>query len=60
MFGITDPGIYMAYLMVFLCLIFAVVFGIVNWNKGKLTDEETIEIDLKWEEKEEQIKKEIT
>ncbi|MDA3930241.1 MAG: hypothetical protein PF541_14925 [Prolixibacteraceae bacterium] len=60
MFGITDPGIYMAYLMVFLCLIFAVVFGIVNWNKGKLTDEETIETDLKWEEKEEQIKKEIT
>ena len=33
MFGIEDPGIWMAYLLAFACLIFAIVFGIINWNK---------------------------
>lgn len=60
MFGISDPGIYMAYLLVFLCVIFAIVFGIVNWNKGQETDEEAIETDLKWEAKDEKIKQDIT
>lgn len=60
MFGISDPGIYMAYLLVFLCVIFAIVFGIVNWNKGQETDEAAIETDLRWEEKEDKMKQEIS
>lgn len=56
MFGISDPGIYLAYLLVFLCVIFAVIFGIVNWNKGGDTNEEELKTDLEWEEKEKQIK----
>lgn len=56
MFGIADPGIYWAYLLVFLCVIFSVVFGIMNWNKGAEPDEEEIKTDLQWEEKENKIK----
>lgn len=57
MFGIEDPAIYWAYLLVFLCVIGAVIFGIMNWNKGGETEEE-IAKDLEWEEKEEKIKAE--
>ncbi|WP_363318657.1 symporter small accessory protein [Massilibacteroides sp.] len=33
MFGIDDPGIWLAYLLAFACLVFSVIYGIVNWNK---------------------------
>lgn len=33
MFGINDPGIYLAYLLAIGCLIFSVWFGITHWNK---------------------------
>ena len=33
-FGIEDPGIWLAYLLAFACLIFSLWFGITNWNKG--------------------------
>jgi hypothetical protein len=45
--------------MVFLCTAFAILFGIINWNKGKITPEE-LKDDLEWEEKEEKFKKEIS
>lgn len=34
MFGINDPGIWLAYLSAFLCLLFSLWFGISKWNKG--------------------------
>jgi len=33
MFGIESPGIYLAYLLIFLCLAFALWYGITRWNK---------------------------
>lgn len=33
MFGIDDPGIWMAYLLSFCCVAFAIWFGITRWNK---------------------------
>lgn len=60
MFGIEDPGIYWAFILIFCCVIFAVVFGILNWNKGKETDENALETDLKWEEKEDEIRHKVT
>jgi hypothetical protein len=33
MFGIHDPGIWIAYLLAFGCMVFAVWFGIATWNK---------------------------
>lgn len=39
MFGIEDPGIYLAYVAAIGCVIFALVFGIKRWNKDY--DDET-------------------
>ena len=33
MFGIDDPGIYIAYLLIAGCLIFSLVYGIMKWNE---------------------------
>jgi len=33
MFGIDDPGIYIAYLLIAGCLIFSLVYGIIKWNE---------------------------
>lgn len=33
MFGIDDPGIWLAYLLAFGCLVFSIGYGIVYWNK---------------------------
>jgi hypothetical protein len=33
MFGIDDPGIWLAYLLALLCLAFALWYGISRWNK---------------------------
>ncbi|MDL2222631.1 hypothetical protein LJB98_00855 [Bacteroidales bacterium OttesenSCG-928-M11] len=38
MFGIEDPGIWSAYLLGFGCLVFALYFGIRNWNKEDNND----------------------
>ena len=35
MFGINDPGIWVAYLAAFLCLAFSVWFGVSHWNKDE-------------------------
>jgi len=41
MFGIEDPGIYLAYLLAFGCLLFSVWFGITRWNKEDKDDTDT-------------------
>ena len=33
MFGISDPGIWLAYLLAFACFLFSIWFGITTWNK---------------------------
>jgi hypothetical protein len=59
MLGINDPGIYLGYLLAILGLIACVVYGLINWNKGRETDIEEIQKDLDWESKDEQAKTEI-
>lgn len=59
MLGIEDPGIYLGYLFAILGLIACVVYGALNWNKGRETDIEEIQKDLDWESKDEQTKTEI-
>lgn len=41
MFGINDPGIWLAYLLAIVCLLFAVWFGITYWNKDSDEDIKT-------------------
>ena len=60
MFGIEDPGVWMAYLLSFLCVLFAIVYGILNWNKGMETDEDEIKKDLEWEEHDQKMREEIS
>ena len=38
MFGISDPGIWLAYLLALVCLFYSLWFGITHWNKD---DEES-------------------
>lgn len=59
MLGIEDPGIYMGYIFAVLGLIACVVYGLLNWNKGRETDIEEIQKDLDWESKDEQAKVDI-
>lgn len=33
MFGIPDPGIWMAYLGAVVCLVFSIWFGLKYWNE---------------------------
>jgi len=40
MFGIEDPGIYIAYTAAILCVLFAAWFGITRWNKEDKDSEE--------------------
>ena len=40
MFGIDDPGIYIAYLMMIGCLIFSLIYGIVKWNEKDEEDKQ--------------------
>jgi len=32
--GIPDPWVWGAYLLVILCALLCVVYGLINWNKG--------------------------
>ena len=41
MFGISDPGIWLAYLLALVCLFYSIWFGITHWNKD---DEESRDI----------------
>lgn len=59
MLGIDDPAIYLGYLAAIFSLIACIIYGIIYWNKGMEQDEEEIEKDLEWENKDEQIQSEI-
>lgn len=38
MFGISDPGIWIVYLLSILCVIGSIIFGIKYWNKEDEAD----------------------
>ncbi len=52
MFGIPDPGIWLAYLLCVASALLCVIYGILNWNKG---GDDVTEKDAQWEAKEEEI-----
>lgn len=56
MFGIDDPQVWLAYLLCILSALFAVAYGVANWNKG---DEPVSNEDKKWVEEEKQAEKEL-
>ncbi len=50
-----DFGVFMAYLLCILSTILCLAYGIINWNKGKDTEQDDIQEELKWEQKENEI-----
>ncbi len=41
MFGIDDPGIWLAYVLAAGCVVFAIWYGITRWNKDDVDDNNT-------------------
>lgn len=54
MLGIESPGVYLAYIGSIISAICCIVYGIVNWNKGYIDDEEQKK-SKEWEEQEKSI-----
>ncbi len=50
--GISDPSIWLVYLLCILSALFSLIYGLVNWNKG---DEEVYPEDKKWVEDEKKV-----
>lgn len=57
MFGIEDPWIWMAYLLIILSALACVVYGVLNWNKDG--DDTPTEADIKWAKEEDKIGDEL-
>ena len=54
--GISDPQIWMAYVLCIISALICVVYGALNWNKGEL---DASEEDKNWAIEEEKIEKEF-
>ncbi len=58
MFGISDVGIWLAYLLCIISALLCLVYGIINWNKGE-NDEAELAKEAKWEKEELEIEESI-
>ena len=56
LFGISDPQIWLAYVLCFLAALLCVGYGVIYWNKGEI---ESTDEDKKWAVEEEMIEKEF-
>ena len=50
--GIPDVSVWLAYLLMFLTAVAAIIYGAVMWNKGDTTDEEETTEKKKWTKEE--------
>ncbi len=58
MFGIPDPSVAMAFLLLILSTLMSAIYGIVNWNKGEATEEE-LETEKQWMKEEIELEEEV-
>ena len=56
MFGLDDPQVWLAYLLCIVSALGAVIYGIVNWDKG---DETIYAEDKKWVDGEKEASEEV-
>lgn len=54
MLGIEDPGIYWAYLLSIISALACIIYGIINWNKGAI-EEDDIQESINWEKEDDKI-----
>ena len=57
MLGISDFGIWSAYLLCIASTLLCLGYGILNWNKGQEAEADEISEELQWEQTEHKIKK---
>ena len=53
MLGISDSGIWLAYILCIISALICVVYGFINWNKGNESEPDTNS--EKWDEEEQRI-----
>lgn len=58
MFGIPDPWIWGVYVLCILSAVLCVVYGALNWNKGKEVELPSKE-DKSWAREEDQISEQL-
>lgn len=58
MIGIKDPGIILAYLLSVFSSVLCIVYGILNWNKGYIKEDD-VEENIVWETEEDKINEEF-
>jgi hypothetical protein len=56
MLGIPDPGVWVAYLLCIASVVFCIVYGAVNWNKG---EESVYPEDVQWVKDEKAAEEEL-
>ncbi len=56
MFGIDDPQVWLAYLLCIASAVFAVVYGVINWNRG---DEPVQPEDKEWVKEEKTVEDQL-
>ena len=55
MLGFDDVWILVAYLLCVASAILCVVYGLINWNRGREDETHQVEEEKKWEETERKI-----
>lgn len=54
MLGLDSPDVYWAYIASILSAVACVIYGLINWNKGHI-DEDEEKKSMEWEEHEDDI-----
>ncbi len=57
--GISNFGIARVYLLCIASTILCLIYGFINWNKGKDKEPENLEAAKKWGEKEQTIEENL-
>ena len=57
MLGLQDHIIFTVFCLCFLCAVFCVAYGWVNWNKGQENEQDEMKEELLWEETEDKVNK---
>ena len=56
--GLGDFSIFLVYVLCIASAVLCVIYGVVNWNKGKEPDQD-LEKDKEWESKDTEIKEDL-
>lgn len=59
MLGFKDFWIFLVYILCIASTLLCVVYGVLNWNKGKQEEDDQIKEETEWEKGEEELQKEL-